>query len=84
MLPSLHVQCSPPPPGPRPLVPTSPVPIPSRRTGAADTSPGLRVAQGQGLGLLSLCTVSAQHRLGTEHVPDENWLRGAVGYGSHS
>lgn len=34
--------------------------------------PGLGAAQGQGLGLRPLCTISAQHRLGTERVPGED------------
>lgn len=30
-------------------------------------------------GLLSLCTINAQHRVGTEQAPGEGWLRGSVG-----
>lgn len=56
-----------------PLSPHSPVcpplPIPSLRTGATDVHLCSEVAQGQRSGLLSLCPVNAQHRLGTEQAP---------------
>ena len=42
-------------------------------------SPGPGVAQGQGLGVLSLCTVSARLRLDTEEAPGKDWFRGPGG-----
>lgn len=64
-----------------PGIPFPPLPSPSLSTRACQGPPLplLQVAPGPWPDLLFLCTIKAQHRLGTEQATGKDWLWGTVG-----